>query len=255
MDQLPVYSIIISTLNCADKLPHALHSIAAQDYVGSYEVIVIDGGSSDRTLDVVSEYSFLISHFVSEPDLGIYDAWNKGITVSRGEWILFLGSDDKLLENTLSVYNDFLISLPNDVDYISGKVRLTLASGAYQAIGRPWRWHEFSHYMRTAHVGSLHRRHLFDSYGLFSLKYSVCADYEFFMRIGPRLKAAYIDQCLAIMSVGGVSQSSLTPLLQTRDIKIKYGYCSVLRIDLDFIYSVLAWSVSRLKQFFGMGYR
>lgn len=255
MTQSPRFSIVISTLNCGDKLPQALQSIQSQDYDGYFETVVIDGASTDNTLEVIEGYSHMISFFVSEADRGIYDAWNKGISNSIGEWILFLGSDDMLLPNTLSVYSKYLDAQSSNVEYISARVRLRFSSGHSCLVGRPWRWLEFRHFMKTAHVGSLHSRSLFDRYGLFSLNYSVCSDYEFFMRIGSALKSAYINEPLAVMSAGGVSQSSLRPLFQTREIKRQYAYIPKWRIDFDFLYSILVWMLSSLKHRFELGCR
>ena len=160
-----------------------------------------------------------------------------------------------LLRNTLSTYSEFLESVSDSIDYVSGNVYLQLRSGAHRVVGRRWCWTEFRHFMKIAHVASLHRRNLFERYGLFSLKYSVCADYEFFLRIGSSLNAVYINKPIAIMSAGGVSQSSLRPIVQTREIKRYYGYIPKWHSDLDFAYSTFAWVLSRIKQCLQLGYK
>ena len=242
------FSVIISTLNCGPRLDQALQSVVNQDFGGQYEIIVIDGGSNDCTLDVISKYRDSIAYFVSEPDFGIYDAWNKGIEASCFDWILFLGSDDALSPLALHTYDSYLRNCSSSTDYVSGKVFLREPSGKGRVIGRPWIWNEFKHFMKVAHVSSIHSRKLFQRYGFFSLNYSVCADYEFLLRPGNSLCTGFIDEVLAIMSSGGVSQSSIKPLLQTRRIKYCFSHVSGLSIEYDFFLGLLIWMGVCLRQ-------
>ena len=87
-------SVVISVLNGGATLEACLKSVFAQDYK-SFEVIVIDGGSSDDTLDIIRRYSEQLYFSISEPDTGVYCAWNKALRVARGTWICFIGSDDR----------------------------------------------------------------------------------------------------------------------------------------------------------------
>jgi glycosyltransferase involved in cell wall biosynthesis len=94
------FSIIIPTFNSEKVLRECLNSIVEQTF-NNYEIILIDGLSTDSTVDIIKEYSLNNPniHWVSEKDLGIYDAMNKGIKIANGEWVYFLGSDDKLSSN------------------------------------------------------------------------------------------------------------------------------------------------------------
>ena len=238
----PKFTIVIATFNDGNVLPDAIESVLNQDYPGVYELVVIDGGSQDQTHDVLNRYSKLLEYWISEPDQGIYDAWNKGIAVAKGDWIAFLGADDTLRPNALSSYAMFLSRYP-ELDYVSAQVTLTSSSGFARLIGQPWRWREFRHFMKTAHVASIHARHLFERYGRFSLNYSICADYEFFLRVGPALKAGFLAQDVACMAAGGISQSSMLSLHQSRRIKISSGAVSRLSANLDFLVASLSWWV------------
>lgn len=100
--QHPHISIIIATYNAEAYLNRCLNSILAQSYKNT-EVIIVDGGSSDNTLNIIRQYSSFITKWISEPDKGIYDALNKGIGLARGKWIYFLGADDILLEGFSSM--------------------------------------------------------------------------------------------------------------------------------------------------------
>ena len=242
------FSVIISTLNCGPQLDEALQSVVSQEFSGQYEIIVIDGGSNDCTLDVIAKYRDSIAYFVTESDCGIYDAWNKGIVASCFDWILFLGSDDVLCPWALQTYDFYLQTCASSIDYVSGKVFLREPSGKGRVIGRPWLWSEFKHFMKVAHVSSIHSRKLFQRYGFFSLNYSVCADYEFLLRPGKSLCTGFIDEVLAIMSSGGVSQSSIKPLLQTRRIKYCFAHVSVPAIEYDFFLALVIWVAVYLRQ-------
>ena len=88
-------SIVIATLNSGKTLAQTLDSIRYQKYNDlEVEVVVIDGKSSDNTLSVIEEYSDVVSKFISEKDTGIYNAFNKGISLATGDYICFIGSDD-----------------------------------------------------------------------------------------------------------------------------------------------------------------
>lgn len=94
--QQPLVSIIIATYNAAQHLPGCLDSIIEQNYP-AIEVVVVDGESTDGTVDILRQYDAHISHWVSEHDNGIYDALNKGTKMATGKWVYFLGADDRLL--------------------------------------------------------------------------------------------------------------------------------------------------------------
>ena len=235
------FSIIIPTYNCLHLLRRAINSVYSLSYPSHlFELIVIDGGSSDGTTEFLKTNSNNISYWISEPDSGLYEAWNKGISVANGDWVLFLGSDDTLHHDALANYYNFILDNP-DHDYISAQVELISPNGSRRIVGKPWVWKHFRHFMRTAHVASLHRRDLFTRYGLFSLSYTACADYEFFLRIGSSLCAGFMPSVVASMATGGISQSSFLPLLESRRMKIQLNAVSILQANIDFLYSAFVW--------------
>src|SRR4051794_31501231 len=91
----PFFTIIIPTLNAAKDLPVALKSIDSQTFK-SVEVIIVDGGSQDATIEIANKYPKLVRKVISQKGLGIYAAMNVGIEQAKGEWLLFLGADDTL---------------------------------------------------------------------------------------------------------------------------------------------------------------
>lgn len=198
----PLVSIVIACFNTATTLPAAIESVVAQDR-DDVELIVIDGGSTDDTVGVIRRYAGVIAHWVSEPDRGIYHAWNKGVTAARGHYIGFIGADDVLLPGALDAYSRLIAASP-DAEFLSSRVRYGSGPNA-RIIGQPWQWNRFRRYMTVAHVGSLHRRSLFDRIGLFDDSFRITGDYELLLRAGPRLDAAYMPQITARMGTQGIS--------------------------------------------------
>ncbi|WP_084268025.1 glycosyltransferase family 2 protein [Azohydromonas lata] len=216
----PVFSIITAVYNAAPTLEATLRSIAAQ--LGSdVEYIVIDGGSSDGSVDLIKQYSSSLAYWTSEPDKGIYNAWNKGLKRAKGQYIGFIGADDTVNDNYLSAYRKAVLDAP-DVEYWSSRVQF--ASQPPRLIGRPWKWSEFQRYMAVAHVGSMHKRSLFERYGHYDESFRITADYEFLLRPGASLRAGFIDAITVTMGAGGTStQNALKALRETRRAKLMTG--------------------------------
>ncbi len=168
------------------------------------EHIVLDGGSSDGTVDVLRRFDDSIALWRSEPDKGVYDAWNKALAEARGEWICFLGVDDELLPGAVSAYMALATRNPQ-AEYLSSRVKWVRSSGYERIIGSPWTWRKFSKSMCTAHVGSMHRRSLFDRLGTYDTSYRMVADYELLLRARDQLKTAYMPVTTVMMRAGGVS--------------------------------------------------
>jgi len=204
----PIVSIIVATLNAASTLPACLDSIRSQTYV-SKEVTIIDGGSTDGTQSVVGRYGDLVADWVSEPDHGIYDAWNKGVERSSGEWICFLGADDSFAAPDVLAKLVELASDRGEVDLVHGKSRVYDAQGRLKRIhGADWEWRTFKRAMGViAHPGALHHRVVFDRLGKFKTRFRIAGDYEFLLRAGPGLRTAFLDEVVVDMGGGGVSNS------------------------------------------------
>lgn len=202
------FSIIIATYNAAETLQRCLDSIRQQK-TKDVELIIVDAESMDATHTIINANMDIIDYFVHENDKGIYDAWNKGIKVSNGKWILFLGSDDILCSDSIRNYSKMLTTVDDEtIDYISGRVNYMDSSGRlYRQIGSAWNWTDFSKGMNVAHVASLHNRRLFDEIGLFNLEYKICGDYELLLRKRDSLRTRFMNEVVAHMQIGGVSLS------------------------------------------------
>ena len=201
----PLVTVITAVYNGRPYLAACLDSVLGQDYP-YIEHIVLDGGSSDGTVDVLQQYDDQIALWKSEPDRGIYDAWNKGLLEARGEWICFLGADDKFLPGAVSAYMSLAAKNPQ-AEYLSSKVKLVHPSGYERIVGDAWTWRQFAKLMCTAHPGSMHRRTLFDRLGGYDTSYRIVGDYELLLRARHQLNTAYLPITTVVMRDGGASRS------------------------------------------------
>lgn len=203
-------SIVIATWNAGKILKNCVDSIIPQ-LTQECELIIIDGGSTDNTNDVIKSYGSIIAFTISEKDKGIYDAWNKGIKASKGEWICFIGADDELYPDALAIYLKTLHETPNidKYDYISAQNDFIDEGGEItRVIGGPASWECMRKGNGVAHVGSLHnKKNLFDSIGGYDLRFRISADYELLVRKKEKLKYLYITSHIAKMKIGGMSFS------------------------------------------------
>lgn len=221
----PLISIVIAVFNGAQTLGRALHSVLSQDQAHLLELIVVDGGSTDGTVDIIREFEADIAYWVSEPDHGIYDAWNKALRVVRGQWICFIGADDELVPGAVKTYADVIARYPErKLQYISARVQVTSEGKDVRVIGKPWSWPLFQKYMTVAHVGSLHHVSLYETYGIYDTGYRICGDYELLLRPRENLRTLFIDRITAKMAAGGVSLKSIAATLnETRRAKVVTG--------------------------------
>ncbi len=203
-------SIICAVYNASATIQNFIESVRNQT-IKTFELIIVDGGSSDGTVDILKSNSDIIKRYISEADNGIYDAWNKGIQLSKANWICFVGSDDILRPNFIEKYIEVIkrINKTNDsVDYISSKVNYVDSQfRTLRILGKEWEWNKFKYGMTTAHVGSMHNRNLFNQIGLYDTNYKIIGDYELLLRKKNQLKAIFIDEILVDMKADGMSLS------------------------------------------------
>ncbi len=229
----PLVSVITAIFNGQEHVTGCIESVLCQDYP-NVEHILVDGGSRDGTAEILRQYDDRVALWISEPDKGIYDAWNKAVKEARGEWICFVGVDDELLPGAVRSYMDLAARHPG-AEYLSSRIHVIHPSGYVKLLGGPWNWPKFSRHMCTPHVGAMHRRSLFERLGEFDITYRIVADYELLLRARGTLQAAYMPDVTALMRAGGVG-SSPASLRETARAKIETGGRSRLLTELD-----LAW--------------
>ncbi len=214
----PFISIIVAVFNGVKTLQQCIDSVAMQTYQNK-ELIIIDGGSTDGTVELLTANRGKIAYWVSEPDRGIYHAFNKGISHAQGDWICFLGSDDYFWdERVLERMAPLLERLPEDIRIAYGQIMLVDAEGASLFIqGEPWEniKDQFKDVMCIPHQGAMHRSSLFKLRGLFDETFRIAGDYELYLRELGTGSAAFLPGIIvAAQRRGGVSSSSYLATLK-----------------------------------------
>ena len=243
-------SIITATYNAGKYLEKCLNSIIPQ-LNNEVELIIIDGGSKDNTVEIIKRYQKHISYFVSEPDKGIYDAWNKGIKASNNEWIMFIGADDELLPGAINKYLTLLQS--NDLssyDYISAQNEfVNQHDKILKIIGKGAEWSLMRRGNSAAHVASLHnKQNLFDKVGYYNLDFKICADYEILLRKKENLKNYFLQSHIARMKVGGMSFTTKA-IKESYEIRKKHNTITPFFNKLLFCRDYIAFKLFKLRKF------
>jgi putative colanic acid biosynthesis glycosyltransferase len=226
----PLISVITVVFNCGHPLAACIASVLAQDYE-NIEYIIIDGGSTNGTLDIIKHYDDNIAYWASEPDDGIYDAMNKGLTVAMGDWVFFLGSDDVFYNNrTISDAAVFLnpaMSLVfGNIVYNDGKIvrsRFNFFSLLHNTV----------HHQSAFYNASLFKNWRFDS------ELRLIADYELNLKIYlEKLQYRHIDNIISICNQLGQSRDNRKlAFTETNMVRNKY-IRGILGMILQLLYRI-----------------
>ena len=215
----PCITVVTSTLNCADGLAATAASLRSQTWHAA-QWVVADGGSTDATLSVIRRNADIIGDWYSEPDKGIYDAWNKACHLIRGEWVLFLGAGDVFTQpSTLASVAAHLAQMAPEIDFLYGNV--------VQAKGRQvlYRYAEVDlmdwqlcRPAVPAHQGVFHRARLFRSEAPFDATYRIAGDTKLMLQHMRVANTRYVDLDIATMEAGGVSSHPASALKVMREV-------------------------------------
>lgn len=199
-------SIITVNRNNAGDLKKTIGSVIAQTY-DSFEFIVIDGASTDDSVDIIKEYAGRLSYWVSEPDKGTYQAMNKGILASVGEYCLFLNSGDYLIDNKVL---ERIFSQNFTADIVSGDILKIRSNKKFRRVCSPESvsLHKLCIHS-LPHQGTLIRRSLFDEIGYYTESYKIVSDWEFFLKALVIYEKSYlhIDMDFSYFKIGGISST------------------------------------------------
>jgi len=202
-DEMPLISIVTVIFNGEKFLEDTIKSVINQTYK-NVEYIIIDGGSTDGTIDIIKKYGNQIDYWVSEPDNGIYDAMNKGIETASGKWINFMNGGDRF-------YNDHVLEkifknqINNDITFIYGNTVYNYESFKSERKALPlyehWKQIPFRHqsvFIKT----KVHKNNKFN------LSFKISADFDFFFKLLFKgYKTSYIDLTISEVTVDGVSEN------------------------------------------------
>lgn len=205
----PRITVIIAVYNGAATLARCLDSIASQTYPRT-ELVVMDGGSADGSVDILQAHSAQIAYWETQPDRGIYHAWNKALARASGNWIGFLGADDYFW--TPDVLARLAPHLPTEdpaARLVYGQVAIVNDAGdVVRYEGRPWEDARgaFTSTMSIPHPGLLHHRSVFRERGGFDENFRIAADYDLLLRELPARPALFVPDVVTVgVQRGGVS--------------------------------------------------
>jgi len=242
-------SIITATYNSEKTILDTLKSLENQTYQ-NIEYIVIDGASSDDTVELIKNNSTRITKIISEPDKGIYDALNKGLKVATGDVVGFLHSDDLFASNT--VIEDIVakFNLTNS-DAVYGDLKYVAQHDTFKVI-RLWKSGEYNINRITSgwmppHPTFFMKRELYDQYGYFDLNFKIAADYDSLLRYiwVNKISLAYIPEVLTLMRVGGASNRSLSNIIQ----KTKEDIRALSKNNVPILKAIILKNLSKIPQF------
>jgi len=217
-------TFIVASYNDSELIRSTIESIQKNMY-SQDRLIIVDGASTDGTLTILDELARTTNQisFISEPDTGIYDAWNKALTTLSTDWASFIGCGDKLLENFRVNIDDVLKknSTSNFIHFNGSFYKISNSSQksiTTRTVGKPLEKKHFKNRMRICHVGALHHKSLFKP-GHFSTEYVSVSDYLFLLERLTILKPFYINCILVHIESTGVSQNSLFPIKEEFKMK------------------------------------
>ena len=243
-------SIITATFNSGKTVRDTFVSVLNQTY-NDYELIVVDGGSKDDTVDILRHYELIFNgrmKWISEPDRGIYDAMNKGIAMATGDVVGILNSDDFYTSNGIlrkvaitmqdknidAVYGDVHFVRDNDL----GKCVRYYSSRAFHRV-----WMRFG--FMPAHPSFYCRREVYEKYGTFDLSYKVAADFECLLRLifVHRIRTKYLPVDFVTMRTGGASTQGFASHKQImRDHQLAFKrngvYSNVIMECMRYVYKI-----------------
>jgi glycosyltransferase len=243
-------SIITVVRNRVNVIAHAISSIQDQDYP-NIEHVIIDGASTDGTLEIIRQFIGAKTILISEPDSGIYDALNKGIVNSSGDVIGVLHSDDYfsdelVISQVAELFEDPKVDIVyGDLDYVlnadSGRIIRHWVAGEFSQKKLSWGW-------MPPHPAVFIRRSFMELYGAYDTSYRISGDYDSLLRyfgLG-KAKAIYLKRVLVKMGVGGVSNGSLRHLL----LKVNEDYRAVKENKVGGIKTLISKSLRKVHQLF-----
>lgn len=242
----PLISIITVCLNSKSTIERTILSVLDQKHYG-VEYVIIDGGSSDGTQEVVRSYGRSVDIFVSEPDKGISDGFNKGISLASGAIIGLVNSDDSLLPGSILKVLDFFQKNP-DSQVVHGDLLLYSGDLLVKQVVPAGRWWYPWRLVLFNHPATFVRKKVYDTYGLFSLDYRFAMDVDIFLRwVSAGIRISYLPEPLVVMHYGGLSdRRPYDGYREARLAFIKHGF-PVLPVWMLYVAKCLLHRIGKIQ--------
>lgn len=243
-------SIITATYNSSSSIQRTIDSVAEQDFK-EIEHIIIDGGSTDDTLDIIKKNNGRISVLISERDNGIYDALNKGIKNATGDVVGFLHSDDVFTNKHVisRIANCFNIK---KTDVVYGNLVYQSKDEDNKKTIRYWKSNVFSPGClkwgwMPPHPTVYCKREVYEKWGLYDDQFKISSDYEFILRIfkQPTISKAFLPTIIVNMNVGGISNNSIKNII----CKSREDYKAIKMNEIGGLFTVLMKNFRKVGQF------
>ena len=246
----PKISVITVCLNAQEFIEQCIQSVLAQTF-NDFEYIIIDGGSTDNTVDIIKKYQNKITYWHSQPDRGLADAFNLGVQNSSGQWLLFLNSDDYFA--SINILEDMVVYLDKypDADVIFGQIQIITREQASTKIGNPYgeaiNWKKFCRKDTLPHQAAFSPRSFYERIGPFSEDFLIAVDYEHYLRAGPELNTKFVPLVVTNMRDGGMGKyNTLATYREWMHAQVISGKRSIFFAFLDFIYLATKNKVGRV---------
>lgn len=240
---MDVITIVTVCYNAIDDIEKTIVSVINQTYQ-NINYIVIDGKSTDGTMDIVNKYSDKIDTIISEPDKGIYDAMNKGVKLAKGEWINFMNAGDTFHDKT-TISQLFADNIPENAEVVFGDT--LFVNGTKKRIeknGNSWR----DQYMPACHQSIFCKTQLLRE-SPFDLKYRVCADFNFFYHLKNKESFIYRPLIVAIYDDSkGVSKNIFSMYKEIYDIVYCFPISKYKYFSLCYKYKYRPFLSKRIKR-------
>jgi len=223
----PFFTVVVATFNADKTIGRCLESLLAQTELA--EIVVIDGASTDATVACVMPFVGQGRvRFLTEPDRGVFDAWNKGVDLSSGRWIIFIGGDDYYKdEEALRKLRFQLEQTPEEVVLAYPSINLVNSSGAFlRKENKAWSLccSTLHSNMPFTHTGTAHRRSIFTE-RKFDPSYRVCGDYHFLFPLLSAQVPLFIPEYVVEMTDGGLSNDPKSRVRLIREIlSVHFAY-------------------------------
>ena len=227
----PLVSIVTVSYNSADTIEQTIQSVTKQTYP-NIEYIIIDGGSRDGTVEIIKRYQDKISFWISEPDMGIYDAMNKGISYAKGDYIGIINSDDCY---ELDAIEKIVSKIKEDPIIIYGNM---MCEKEIPELVKPARdLSTLKKQMSIFHPSTFVKSDAYKKYGLFNIEYKISADWDMMLRLYENgCSFCYCDETIAHFRMSGISSNFDKRQIEERKrLRISHGNSSFLLTVKDIL--------------------
>jgi len=247
----PLFTVITVVFNGAKELESTIQSVQNQS-CRNLEYVVIDGGSTDGTLDVLRRYENLIGYWMSGPDKGVYDAFNKACRLIKGEWTIFLGAGDVFYDaEVLESMTEAVQNVSAETEIVYGKVCVVNEqNSSSELLNWPWpqmrdTW-QGGRPMVPHHQGVFHRKRLLSMESPFDISYRIAADSKLFYTSISRVDPAFADVVVARSLLGGLSTEPkyyIDNLNEIVRINSEFGFVNQPHLLWFYLKSVVKYSI------------